>query len=204
MDFIISKMGIISGDKVLEVISLLTKQKSFAQLDIPLAVVATEINQGREIVFTEGNVAVAVRASISVPGFFVPFRLGEMVLVDGAVLNPTPIDVVKNMGADVTIAVDLAHAGVVCDITNIFDVIIQSIDIMERELFKYRQQTWDILIRPDVAHIQPSSFDHMDECVQLGEQATKSVLLQIKRLINNFIGEYRGEDNENPSLQQSN
>lgn len=204
MDFMISKMGIVSGEKVLEIIRLLTKQKSFAELHIPLAVVATEINQGREIVFTEGNVAIAVRASISVPGFFVPFRLGEMLLVDGAVLNPTPIDVVKNMGANVTIAVDLAHAGILCDITNVFDVIIQSIDLMERELLKYRQQNWDILIRPDVSHIQPSSFEHMDECVLLGEQAAESVINDIKRLLSNSIEEYKAPDNESPMPLRSN
>lgn len=208
MDFMISKMGIVSGEKVLEIIHLLTKGKSFSELNIPLAIVATDIRQGKEVVFTEGNVATAVRASISVPGIFVPFCLEDMLLVDGAVLNPTPIDVVRNMGADIVIAVDLAHAEMVCNITNIFDVIIQSIDIMERELFKYRQHNWDILIRPDIAHIQPSSFENMEESVLLGEQAAEAMLLDIKRLLDHSLDhsivEYKELDSENPMHPHSN
>jgi NTE family protein len=106
-----------------------------------------------------------------------------MILVDGAVLNPTPIDVARRMGADIVISVDLAHAGTVGSITNIFDVIIQSIDIMERELMKTREPVSDIIIRPDVAHISPSSFDKTDECIALGESAAQMMLPQIRLLI---------------------
>lgn len=183
LDFIIPKMGIIAGDRVLDMLKLLTKQKEFSELSIPLAVVATELNHGQEIVFTEGEVAQAVRASISVPGIFVPYQYNDMLLVDGAVLNPTPIDVVRRMGADKIIGVDLAHAGTICNVTNTFDVIIQSIDIMERELFKHRQHQCDVLIRPEVAHISPSSFECIDECVTLGEQAAEAALPSIKALL---------------------
>lgn len=199
LDFVIPKLGIVSGDKVLTTIRLLTQQKSFAELNTPLAIVATEINHGREIVFTEGDVAEAVRASTSVPGVFVPHKIDEMLLVDGAVLNPTPIDVVRSMGADMVIAVDLAHAGVVCNITNVFDVIIQAIDIMERELLKHRRKNCDILIQPDIAHISPSSFDAIDECVKLGEEATEQVLPDIKRVLSHEATECRLVISENPS-----
>ncbi|MEG6584094.1 patatin-like phospholipase family protein [Dendrosporobacter sp. 1207_IL3150] len=183
LDFVVPKMGIFSGDKVLETTRLLTQQKTFADLNIPLAVVATEINSGQEVVFTEGDIAKAVRASVSVPGVFVPYRWNDKLFVDGAVVNPTPIDIARNMGADVVIAVDLAHAGTVCSLNNMFDVIIQSIDIMERELFKYRQQHCSVLIRPEIAHISPSSFEAIDECVLLGEQAAEAALPDIKKIL---------------------
>lgn len=204
LDFIIPKLGIVSGDKVLNTVRLLTQHKTFAELDIPLAIVATEINHGREMVFTEGDVAEAVRASISVPGVFVPHKIGEMLLVDGAVLNPTPIDVARSMGADVVIAVDLAHAGVVCNITNVFDVIIQSIDIMERELLKYRRKNCDILVQPDIAHISPSSFESIDECVLLGEQAMDAMLPEIKSIVFSETLDCKLESGENPILLTSN
>lgn len=183
LDFIVPKMGIVSGDKIFNVMRLLTQKKTFADLKIPLAVVATEINQGKEVIFTEGDLAEAVRASISVPGIFVPYQLKDMMLVDGAVLNPTPIDIVRKMGADVVIGVDLAHAATLSRITNMFDVIIQSIDIMERELSKHRQVYCDVLIRPDVSHIPPSSFEGMDECFHIGQVATEAVLPEIKKLL---------------------
>ncbi|VBB05668.1 acyl transferase/acyl hydrolase/lysophospholipase [Lucifera butyrica] len=197
LDFSIPKMGIVAGERILEMMRLLTRQKSFAELTIPLAVVATELNHGREIIFTEGNVAQAVRASISVPGIFIPFELDGMLLVDGAVLNPTPMDAVRKMGADIVIAVDLAHAGTVCNITNMFDVIIQSIDIMERELLKQRQECCDVLLQPDVAHISPSSFEAIDECLEIGERVAEAALPQIKYLLEST--ECRQESGESPN-----
>jgi NTE family protein len=167
--------------------NLLTKQNCFAQLDIPLAIVATELNKGKEVIFTEGLVSKAVRASISVPGVFVPYQLDDMLLVDGAVLNPTPTDVALKMGADIVIAVDLSHTNSNCKINNMFDVIIQSIDIMERELMKYRHEENNvILIKPDVAHISPSSFEHIDECVTIGEKSTYDSLDQLYKIIENI------------------
>lgn len=183
LDFVVPKMGLFSGERVLNMIQILTKKKTFDQLRIPLSVVATELHEGREIIFDSGEVASAVRASVSVPGIFIPFEISGMMLVDGAVLNPTPIDVVRKMGADIVIAVDLAHAGTVCSITNIFDVIIQSIDIMERELMKTRETVGNVIIRPNVAHISPSSFDLTDECVALGEAAAVEMLPQIRLLM---------------------
>lgn len=185
LDFVIPQMGIISGERALATIRLLTGQRNFSELRIPLAVVATELNSGREFIFTEGDLANAVRASISVPGVFIPFAIEDGLFVDGAVINPTPIDTARNMGADIVIAVDLAHAGTVCGITNMFDVIIQSIDIMERELCKHRQPHCDILIQPDVGNFSPSSFDAMDECVLAGEMAAESVMPALKKLLAN-------------------
>jgi len=143
--------------------------------------------QGKEYVFQEGEVASAVRASISVPGVFLPYEIDGKIFVDGAVVNPTPVDVARNMGGDIVIGVDLAHAGTICNITNVFDVVIQSIDIMEREIFKYKNKSCDILIQPDVAHISPSSFDTIDECVRLGEEAAQAFIPELRKLISEKI-----------------
>lgn len=183
LDFIIPKRGLISGDRLLEMVSLLTKNKTFSELNIPLSIVATDIIHGQEVIFTTGNVAQAVRASTSVPGVFVPYELNGRTFVDGAVVNPTPVDVVRKMGADIVIGVDLAHEESGYSVNNIFDAILQSIDIMERELLKYRAFDCDILISPAVTHISPSSFSCIDEAVELGEQAACNVLPKIMHLL---------------------
>lgn len=183
LDFIVPKMGIIAGERILQIMRILTQHKSFADLAIPLAVVATDLQEGREVVFTTGSVAEAVRASISVPGIFVPAEVNGMRLVDGAVVNPTPVDVARRMGADIVIAVDLAHAGTIPSVNNMFDVVIQAIDIMERELGKHRQRFCDVIIRPAVGHISPSAFDAVEECMALGEEAAREKLPDIKRLL---------------------
>ncbi len=181
VDFKIPKMGIFSGDRALTMIRTLLRDKDFADLLLPLAVVATDLKSGREIVFSQGPVASAVRASISVPGIFAPFEYDGHLLVDGAVVNPTPLNVVRNMGADIVIGVDLTSAGNYA-ICSIFDVIIQTIDIMERELLNYRRDNYHILIQPQTGHIAPSSFEAMDECVALGEQAARNAMPQIKQM----------------------
>lgn len=197
LDFVMPKMGLVSGDRVLDTMRLLTKRKKFEDLGIPLSVVATELNHGTEIVFSEGDVAEAVRASISVPGVFVPYKYGDMLLIDGAVINPTPIDIARKMGAEIVLAVDLAHAGTICCVTNVFDVIIQAIDIMERELLKNRLHHCDVLVRPDVGQIPPSAFELVDECVALGEQAMEAMLPELKRAITE--SECTTENSESPS-----
>jgi NTE family protein len=203
LDFVVPKMGLVGGDKLLETVRLLTKRLSFEQLKIPLAVVATDINEGREVVFESGDIASAVRASISVPGIFVPYQIDNKVLVDGAVLNPTPIDIARQMGADVVIAVDIVHSNSVCSLNNMFDVILQSIDIMERELFRHRQHHCDLVIRPELSHIPPSDFEAMDECVAAGERATEAVLLQIKKLLDGDASECKAVCEENPDHLQA-
>lgn len=200
LDFVIPQMGIVAGERALATIRLLTKQKTFEELKIPLAVVATELNTGQEAVFTTGDVAIAVRASISVPGVFIPVAIDNRLYVDGAVLNPTPIDIVRSMGADIVIGVDLAHANSVFTISNMFDVIIQSIDIMERELCKHRQQHCNILIKPDVGRFSPSSFESMDECALAGEQAAEAVIRDIKKLL---AQQYSAGISDNPDIPLS-
>ena len=183
IDFVIPKMGLVAGDRTLDTIRLLTKRQTFDQLAIPLAVVAADLYTGQEIVFRDGEVALAVRASVSVPGVFVPYNYDGKLLVDGAVVNPTPMDVVRGMGADIVVAVDLVPTGDVAAITNLFDVIIQTIDIVERQLFKQHEHHCDLLIQPDVGHISPSSFTNVDECVALGVQAMEAGLPELRRLL---------------------
>ena len=76
---------------------------------IPVAVVATDLMSGEKVVFTEGPIDDAVRASISIPGIFVPEKQNGRLLVDGGVVDRVPVSVVKKMGADIVIAVDVSR-----------------------------------------------------------------------------------------------
>ena len=183
LDMTMPKMGLFAGDKIVQVLRVLTQRKEFADLETPLAVVATDLRAGREVVFQSGSVAEAVRASVSVPGIFVPYEHNGMRLVDGAVLNPTPVDVVRAMGADVVIAVDLAHAGLVNEVRNIFDVIISSIDLMAQELFRFKQPACEVLIRPAVANVSPASFQSMEDAFAAGVQAAEAALPELRRYV---------------------
>ncbi len=105
---IIPASGLLSADKIMSFIeNYLPADRDLQSLKIPLAIVATDYSTGQPVVFRQGNVLQAVRASISIPGIFKPVRFKESVLIDGGVSNPLPTDVALDMGADLTIAVNL-------------------------------------------------------------------------------------------------
>lgn len=108
VDFTLPDKGILSGNKIENFMRILLKNKKFKDLNIPTQVVATDISGGKKVVFKKGDVASAVRASISLPSIFVPHQYKGKLLVDGGVLDPVPVQVVREMGADVVIAVDLS------------------------------------------------------------------------------------------------
>lgn len=108
VDFTEPKTGFIKGRKIEKYIRKLIKNKSFSELEIPLRIIATDLIKGEKVIFKKGDVAKAVRASISLPGVFSSVKIGKKELIDGGMVDPIPVDAVKKMGADIIIAVDLS------------------------------------------------------------------------------------------------
>ena len=94
-------------NNVREFLSKVTQQKHFNELEIPFRCVAADVYANEEVVMSEGLLCDAMRASMSIPGVFKPVIQGGRMLMDGGLLNNLPVDVVKAMGADVVIAIDL-------------------------------------------------------------------------------------------------
>lgn len=109
LDVVFPKSGMIDGNKIAEFIRSQVGVKLIEELPIPFAAVATDLATGREVVIKEGDIIEAVRASISVPGIFTPISKDDMILLDGGLVNPVPVSVARDMGADFVIAVDLNH-----------------------------------------------------------------------------------------------
>lgn len=113
--------GIIHGGKVKELLKTIIGDVKFKDLKIPLAIVAADVNTGEEIVINEGSVIEAVRASISIPALFMPVKFSaqggipprsggkDRFLIDGGIVNPVPVSVVKDMGATFVIACNVIH-----------------------------------------------------------------------------------------------
>ncbi len=107
LDVTIPKTGFLKGNIVEEYLRQVLREKQFHQLKIPFHAVAYNLTKRKQVIFSAGDVARAVRASISIPGVFSPLKIKKEEYVDGAVANPTPFDIVRQQGADVVIAVDL-------------------------------------------------------------------------------------------------
>ncbi|WP_286738096.1 patatin-like phospholipase family protein [Thiomonas sp. SCN 64-16] len=108
-DVVFPRSGLIDGAKVTELVREHLPATQIEALSIPFAAIATDLHSGAEVVLRSGDVIEAVRASIAVPGVFTPVRVHGRVLVDGGLSNPVPVSVVRAMGADQVIAVDLNH-----------------------------------------------------------------------------------------------
>jgi NTE family protein len=107
-DFSISSKGLVKGKKVFEKIREIVPDRKIEDLLIPFCAVATDILNGTEVIFTEGDLFEAIRASISIPTVFQPYRIGDNYLVDGGLLNPIPVNRVKRHSDDLLVVVNVS------------------------------------------------------------------------------------------------
>lgn len=180
LDFTVPKLGFIVGNRIKDFIRIFTYNKNIEDLHIPVSIVATDIHTGERVVFRHGPVADAVRASIAIPGIFVPEKINGRLLVDGGVIDRVPISVVKEMGADIVIGVDVAGFKKNPQITTIYDIILQSIDIMQMEIVKKREYDSDIMIRPPVQMYSSYSFTNAEEIIKAGEEEARKHVDEIR------------------------
>ncbi len=109
MDMMFPRSGLIDGNKLTSLFRSHAQNIEIRDLPIPFRAVATELARGKEIIIGSGDLVDAIRASISIPGIFTPVKRNDLYLVDGGLVNPVPVSVARNMGAEFVIAVDL-HA----------------------------------------------------------------------------------------------
>lgn len=190
----IPKTGFIKGKKIQDLISSYVGGNiKFSDLKIPFACVATDIDTGEEIVINSGSVPEALRASISIPGIFTVVKYEGRYLVDGGLTTPVPVEVVRNMGADFIIAVNVnpdvadrmsktgqkrvsAHKE-----PNIFQIMMQSIYITTYSLARNSLEHADIVIEPDVYHLGAGDFSKARELITRGRRAAQDAIPEIKR-----------------------
>ena len=191
LDITIPDNGFIKGEKLEEYINEKVKNTPIENLRIPFYSVATDLQNGHEVVFGKGNTGTAVRASCSIPGIFNPVRISDRIYVDGGVVSPVAVEAAKRLGADVIIAVDIS-----ADIggkppEGTIETILQSISIMYSKLSSIQLTKADIVIRPKVGYIGPGDFSKRHEAVLEGEKAALGALPEINNLIRKLQQEGR-------------
>jgi len=107
MDFTISTNGLVKGNRVIQELKKIVPDVNIEDLPISYTAIATDIKNKKEVVFENGSLYEAIRSSISIPTIFKPCRIEDMLLIDGGVLNPIPINRVKRNEGDILIAVDV-------------------------------------------------------------------------------------------------
>lgn len=184
--------GLIGGEKIEKFLLDQVGKKKFQHLQIPFVAVATDINSGKEVRITEGDLVTAIRASSSVPLIFKPTKREERLLVDGGLSNPVPCDVVRKMGASVVIAVNLdnyfSHNTSRISDTNggklaIYRVALNSLNILRYHLSQHCVKEADLVITPKVDEKSWAQFANGGEIIKKGEAEIQLNLLRIKDLI---------------------
>ncbi|WP_169056460.1 patatin-like phospholipase family protein [Bacillus pumilus] len=185
-DYTLPKIGLLKGHRILQLIHTFTYGKKFEELRMPLAVVACDLETGEKVVFKKGSVSQAVRASISIPGVFVPHEMGGRQLVDGAVVDRIPVSVLKDMGADLIIASDVSRVKKTEKATRLSDVIMQSLDILQNELVRHQTIHTDVMIRPRLETFSSSAFTQVQEMIEAGELAADQLTGKLKDVIDKW------------------
>ncbi len=198
MDRSLPRLGLFEGQKVQEYLAEHLGNITFDELKIPLALVAVDLETGEEVVLRSGRVVDAVRATISLPGVFAPVHLDGQLLVDGGVLNNLPADVVREMGADVVIAVDVSIVleGLpslleaqeqrlpLTQISLVIETLRRTVGIMEGRITaqKLAEARPEVLIKPalseDIGLL--AGFNRVAECIATGEGAAAAAVLTIR------------------------
>lgn len=162
----------------------------FNQLPIPFRCVATDINNAEPVILDKGNLAMALRATMSVPFAFSPIEIDKHLLVDGGILNNLPVDVVRNMGADLVIAINISSPLGKADQTSSFvTVALQSVDtalvqntIRSMQSLKHP----DVLIEPQIDEFTSADFEKADILMERGYQAVMAKAALLKGLSVSF------------------
>ncbi len=155
--------------------------------DIPLWLVAADVVSGAEVVLHEGPLADAMRASMSVPGAFDPWRIGEHVLIDGAIVNPLPAQLLRDAGVGVIFGSNVAGQAtevvVGHKLPGFMQIIGRMLNTMEREVIRSQVPLADLVIRPIVHASSTFDFSTSDTMIDAGVEATRERLADIAAVL---------------------
>jgi len=160
--------------------------RQIEELPIPFAAVASDTSTGEAHIMRTGSLAHAISASTAIPAIMRPVQYQGKTLVDGAVVHPVPAALVKSMGADIVIAVNVSAESFAKGTARHFmDSLMNTIDIMSAKMMKEELQLADVVLRPDLGFNQ-ISFKDAEMCIAAGEAITREAVVRIKNKLSSF------------------
>ncbi len=181
----VSRLGLASNHRLGDLIEQVFESRRFEDLQIPMAVVATDLATGEPVVFTHGNLSEAIRASCAFPGLFEPVQIGTRCLADGGLVAPVPTSAARDLGAKhvigVSVGVEDGRRGAP---TNIFQVVCRAVNAAQKHQLEIWERHADLVLRPDVQSLAWDDFDRADEAIEAGAAAARRALPRIQKLLN--------------------
>lgn len=179
--------GIIKGKKIFDYLEKKFEEKKFEDLKIPVSVVATDYDSSQKVDIKSGDIALGVRASMSIPFVFKLVETGGKRLADGGLSSPVPIKTVRDMGADIVIAVRIEDKAVNNNL-NLYNMTVRSMEIMQHNLSEYEIKEADVLIDPyfenfGILGVHKILGGKTSDIIAEGERAALREIDSIKKLL---------------------
>ncbi len=186
-------IGMLNGDQIVLVLDSMMQRSGYIQFDtlpIPFRCVAVDISGPDEVVLKEGELAKAMRASMAIPGAFKAVEWGDKTLVDGGMINNLPVDVVRAMGADIVIAIDLSNEQhesrdfSLKDLVGIGGILDWAVSRPDWKKHNDNRADADVLITPNLEGYDVMSFslESISDMIARGERAARQVKPQLLKL----------------------
>ena len=180
----VSRLGLASNHRLGDLMERVFDSRQFEDLRIPMAVVATDLNTGEPVVFTQGNLVEAIRASCAFPGLFEPVEIGTRCLADGGLVAPVPTGAARGLGASfvlgVSVGIQDGHRGAP---SNVFQIVARAVHAAQKHQLEGWERHADLVLRPDVQSIAWDDFDRADEAIAAGVAVARRALPRIRKFL---------------------
>jgi NTE family protein len=171
----LNRMGLLSNNKLGQLVSKNINDKNIEDAQVPLAIVACDIVSGEKVVIKKGNVAEAVMASTCIPGIFKPITIGDHILVDGGIVENLPISPIKEFGCDTIVGVDLTNIKNIKP-KNMFDVLMNTLNITLKNATLIQRDHTDIVISPDLTSFNMIDTKQISELIEVGYDHANKII----------------------------
>lgn len=180
----VSRLGLASNHRLGDLIERVFEARQFEDLQIPMAVVATDLNSGEPVVLTHGNLIDAIRASCAFPGLFEPVEIGTRCLADGGLVAPVPTRAARDLGAAFVLGVSVGmQDGYRGTPSNIFQVVSRAVTAAQKHQLEVWERHADLVLRPDVQGLAWDDFDRAEEAMEAGAAAAQSALPRLQKFL---------------------
>lgn len=175
--------GVFRGEALARYVSNQVNGRTIESMSIPLGVVATDLQSGQGVLFRQGDVGIAVRASSAVPAVFLPVRINGREYVDGGLVAPVPVRFTREMGAELVIAVDISSSPDANLASDTLQLLLQTFAIMGSSINRYELMGADLVVKPSLAQLKGADFTTRRRAIEAGRAAMLTALPQLRALL---------------------
>ena len=175
--------GVLRGEALARYVNGQVNARLIEDMPLPLGIVATDLNSGKDALFQRGDTGTAVRASSAVPAVFQPVKIAGHEYVDGGLVSPVPVRAARKMGAELVIAVDISSPPEGNLAGGALEILLQTFAIMGKSINTFELRDADIVVRPSLIGVSSADFGARKRSIEAGRQAMLQMLPQLRAAI---------------------